>query len=113
MKYNECFGKFSGKPCPDYHPSNTPDAIGELMDHYAFQRCWCLREGWPVRDVCGDCDNTSMYDIEIHIKGKLELHLADSLDDVLGYIKRNYQRRGLVFEDVDFKAIPIKEEAAE
>lgn len=101
MKFDECFGKFSKKACPHYHPSNCYDEIHEQMNSYAQQRSWCMKSDLPVRDVCLECDNSKSYSFDIHITGMVDLHIADSMDDVLEYINRFFPRRGIIVEDIE------------
>lgn len=109
MKFDECFGKFSRNPCPHYHPSNCYDKIYEQLDSFARQRCWCMLWNFPVREVCEECNNSELYSLDIHITGKLDLHIADSTDDVLEYINKFFPRRGITVEDIKCNFTKLEE----
>lgn len=98
MKYDMCFGLYSRKPCPHYHPSNMYDEIHQQMSAYAQQRSWCMKADMPVRAVCMDCENFTQYDFEIHIKGKIDLHIADSPEDFVKFIESRFKHKWINIE---------------
>lgn len=107
MKYDMCFGLYSRKPCPHYHPSNMYDDIHMEMSAYAQQRCWCMKADMPVRDVCITCSEFTQYDFEIHIKGKIDLHIADSMDDFVKSVESRLRRKWINLDtfEVEFKEV--------
>lgn len=112
MKYDLCYGPFSRKPCPYYHPSHTPDFVGKQMDLFAYQRCWCLALNAPCFEVSGVCGEKGLadYDVKITITGRIKLHIADSVDDFAKYIEHKIDRAGFDGEPrVDFEFEEVKE----